>query len=214
MENQFQIAAEPRRAGGTGVSRRLRRTGRVPAVIYGGNQANADITLDHNDTIHHLEKEAFHSHVLTVDVGGRSEQVVLRDVQMHPYKRRVLHLDFLRVSADRKLRMTVPVHFVGEDVAPGVKQGGGVVSHLMPELEIECLARELPEFIEVDVSALDLNQSLHLSDLKLPSGVSIPALALGADHDLPVISIHPPRRVEAEPGAAGEEAGEGEGGAD
>ncbi len=214
MENQFQIAAEPRSAGGTGVSRRLRRAGRVPAVIYGGNQANADITLDHNDTIHHLEKEAFHSHVLTVDVDGRSEQVVLRDVQMHPYKRQVLHLDFLRVSADRKLRMTVPVHFVGEDVAPGVKQGGGVVSHLLPELEIECLAKDLPEFIEVDVSALELSQSLHLSDLKLPSGVSVPALALGADHDLPVVSIHPPRRAEAEPGEAGEEAGEGEGGAD
>ncbi|HCO42716.1 MAG TPA: 50S ribosomal protein L25 [Gammaproteobacteria bacterium] len=214
MENQFEIAAEPRSAGGTGASRRLRRAGRVPAVIYGGNQANAEITLDHNDTIHHLEKEAFHSHVLTVDVDGRSEQVVLRDVQMHPYKRQVLHLDFLRVSADRKLRMTVPVHFVGEDVAPGVKQAGGVISHLMPELEIECLAKDLPEFIEVDVSALELGHSLHLSDLKLPSGVSVPALALGADHDLPVVSIHPPRRAEVEPEQTGEEAGEGEGGAD
>ncbi|GAB4348311.1 MAG: 50S ribosomal protein L25/general stress protein Ctc [Immundisolibacter sp.] len=210
MENQFQIAAESRSASGTGASRRLRRAGRVPAVIYGGDQANANITLDHNDIIHHLEQEAFHSHVLTVDVDGRSEQVVLRDAQLHPYRRQVLHVDFMRVSAEHKLRMTVPVHFRGEDVAPGVKQGGGVVSHLMPELEIECLAKDLPEFIEVDISALELNQSLHLSDLTLPAGVSIPALALGADHDLPVVSIHPPRRAEAEAG----EAGEGEGGAD
>ena len=214
MDSQFEIAAEPRSDLGTAFSRRVRRAGRVPAVIYGGGQPNTDITLDHNDTIHHLEKEAFHSRVLMVDVGGRSEQVVLRAVQMHPYKRQVMHLDFLRVSADRKLRMTVPVHFVGEDVAPGVKQGGGVVSHLMPEVEIECLAKDLPEFIEVDLGALELNQSLHLSDLKLPSGVSVPALALGADHNLPVVAINPPRRAEAEPSGTDEEAGEGEGGAD
>lgn len=203
MDNQFQITAEARSDLGTAFSRRVRRAGRVPAVIYGGGQPNADITLDHNDTIHHLEKEAFHSHVLTVDVGGRSEQVVLRDVQMHPYKRQVMHLDFLRVSADRKLRMVVPVHFVGEDVAPGVKLGGGVVSHLMPEVEIECLAKDLPEFIQIDVSDLGLDHPLHLSDLKLPAGVSIPALALGHDHDLPVVSIHAPRK--SEPEAGGEE---------
>lgn len=201
MDNQFQITAEPRSDLGTAFSRRLRRAGRVPAVIYGGGQPNTAITLDHNDTIHHLEKEAFHSHVLTVDVGGRSEQVVLRDVQMHPYKRLVMHLDFLRVSADRKLRMMVPVHFVGEDVAPGVKLGGGVVSHLMPEIEIECLAKDLPEFIAVDISGLELDQALHLSDLKLPAGVSIPALALGHDHDLPVVAIHAPRAGEPEAGA-------------
>ena len=200
MDNQFQITAEARSDLGTAFSRRVRRAGRVPAVIYGGGQPNADITLDHNDTIHHLEKEAFHSHVLTVDVGGRSEQVVLRDVQMHPYKRQVMHLDFLRVSADRKLRMVVPVHFVGEDVAPGVKLGGGVVSHLMQEVEIECLAKDLPEFIHIDISDLGLDHPLHLSDLKLPTGVSIPALALGHDHDLPVVAIHAPRKSEPEAG--------------
>lgn len=203
MDNQFQITAEARSDLGTAFSRRLRRAGRVPAVIYGGGQPNTDITLDHNDTIHHLEKEAFHSHVLTVDVAGRSEQVVLRDVQMHPYKRLVMHLDFLRVSADRKLRMTVPLHFVGEAVAPGVKLGGGVVSHLMPEVEIECLAKDLPEFIEVDMSHMELDQALHLSHLQLPAGVSVPALAFGHDHDLPVVSIHAPRKSEAE--AGGEE---------
>ena len=209
MDNQFQITAEARSDLGTAFSRRVRRAGRVPAVIYGGGQPNADITLDHNDTIHHLEKEAFHSHVLTVDVAGRSEQVVLRDVQMHPYKRQVMHLDFLRVSADRKLRMVVPLHFLGEEVAPGVKLGGGVVSHLMPEVEIECLARDLPEFIAVDISKLELNDSVHLSGLVLPAGVSIPALALGHDHDLSVVSIHAPRKAEADaaPGSGEQPAG-------
>ncbi|MGE0809586.1 MAG: 50S ribosomal protein L25/general stress protein Ctc [Immundisolibacter sp.] len=204
MDNQFQITAEARSDLGTAFSRRVRRAGRVPAVIYGAGQPNADITLDHNDTIHHLEKEAFHSHVLTVDVGGRNEQVVLRDVQMHPYKRQVMHLDFLRVSADRKLRMVVPLHFIGEAVAPGVKQGGGIVSHLMPEVEIECLAKDLPEFIAVDISKLEIDQSVHLSGLVLPAGVTIPALALGHDHDLSVVSIHAPRKAESDAPEAGE----------
>jgi large subunit ribosomal protein L25 len=200
MDNQFQITAEPRSDLGTAFARRLRHAGRVPAVIYGAGQPNTDITLDHNDIIHHLEREAFHSHVLNVDVGGRSEQVVLRDVQMHPYKRLVMHLDFLRVSADRKLRITVPVHFIGEDTSIGVKQHGGVVSHLLPEIEIECLTKDLPEFIAVDISNMDIAQSLHLSDLVLPPGVSIPALALGHDHDLPVVAMHAPRKAEPEAG--------------
>ncbi|HEY0675505.1 MAG TPA: 50S ribosomal protein L25/general stress protein Ctc [Immundisolibacter sp.] len=200
MDNQFQITAEPRSDVGTAFARRLRHAGRVPAVIYGAGQPNTDITLDHNDIIHHLEREAFHSHVLSVEVGGSSEQVVLRDVQMHPYKRLVMHLDFLRVSADRKLRMVVPVHFIGEDTSVGVKQHGGVVSHLMPEIEIECLTKDLPEFIAVDISTLDIDQSLHLSDLTLPPGVTIPALAFGHDHDLPVVAMHAARKAEPEAG--------------
>ncbi|MGK2941328.1 MAG: 50S ribosomal protein L25/general stress protein Ctc [Immundisolibacter sp.] len=202
MENEFQITAEPRSGLGTAMTRRLRRAGRVPAIIYGGEQANSVVTLDHNNIYHHLKREAFHSHVLTLEVGDRSEQVILRDVQMHPYKQQVMHLDFLRVSADRKLRMTVPLHFLGEETAPGVKQSGGVVSHVMPEVEIECLAKDLPEFIAVDISGLEIDQSLHLSDLILPSGVTIPALAFGHDHDLPVVAINPPRKQEAEPGEA------------
>lgn len=212
MDNQFQISAEPRSDLGTAFARRLRHAGRVPAVIYGADKPNTDITLDHNNIIHHLEREAFHSHVLKLDVAGHSEDVILRAVQMHPYKRLVMHLDFMRVSANRKLRMTVPVHFLGEDVAPGVKLGGGVLSHLLPEIEIECLAKDLPEFIEADVSTMELNQSLHLSDLKLPAGVSIPTLALGPDHDLPVIALNPARKAEAEPGEEGGEAAPGEGG--
>lgn len=200
MDNQFQITAQPRSDLGTAFARRLRHAGRVPAVIYGAGQPNTDITLDHNDIIHHLEREAFHSHVLTVDIGGRNEQVILRDVQMHPYKRLVMHLDFLRVSADRKLRMLVPVHFIGEDTSIGVKQHGGVVSHLMPEIEIECLTKDLPEFIAVDISNMDIDQSVHLSDLVLPPGVSIPALAFGHDHDLPVVAMHAPRKAEPEAG--------------
>ncbi len=207
MENQFQITAEPRRDLGTAFARRLRHAGRVPAVIYGDGQPNIDITLDHNNIIHHLTREAFHSHVLTVDVAGRSEQVILRDVQMHPYKRLVMHLDFLRVSADRKLRMVVPVHFLGEDTSVGVKQHGGLVSHLMPEIEIECLTKDLPEFIAVDLSGMDIGQSLHLSQLTLPAGVTIPALALGHDHDLPVVAMHAPRKSTDE--EAGKEGGEG-----
>jgi large subunit ribosomal protein L25 len=200
MDNQFQIAAEPRSDLGTAFARRLRHAGRVPAVIYGAGQPNTDITLDHNNIIHQLEQEAFHSHVLTVDIGGRNEQVILRDVQMHPYKRLVMHLDFLRVSADRKLRMMVPVHFIGEEASIGVKQHGGVVSHLLPEIEIECLAKDLPEFIAVDISTMDIDQSVHLSDLVLPPGVSIPALTLGHDHDLPVVAMHAPRKIEPEAG--------------
>jgi large subunit ribosomal protein L25 len=197
MENEFQINAEPRSGLGTAMTRRLRRAGRVPAIIYGGEQPNSVVTLDHNNIYHQLKREPFHSHVLTVDVAGRSEQVILRDVQMHPYKQQVMHLDFLRVSADRKLRMTVPLHFLGEETALGVKQSGGVVSHVMPDI-----AKDLPEFIAVDISGLDLDQSLHLSDLILPPGVTIPALAFGHDHDLPVVAIHPPRKQEVEPGEA------------
>ena len=155
---------------------------------------------------HHLENEAFYSHILSLTVdGGKAEKVVLKDVQRDPAKPKILHVDFQRVSEKDKLHMHVPLHFVGEDVAPGVK-AGGLISHLMSNLDVACLAKDLPEYIEVDVSQMDTGDSLHLSDIKLPEGVEITALAQGEDHDLPVVSIHAPRGggVDEEEEAGGE----------
>ena len=202
MDNQFELAAEPRVAFGKGPNRRMRRAGQVPAVVYGAGRDPESITLDHNDLMTHLQHEAFHSHILKLKVGDAPQEVVLRDVQYHPYKRQVLHIDLLRVSATHTLRMTVPVHLVGEDTAPGVKLEDGEISRLMPEVEIECLPRDLPEYLEIDMSDMHVDSIVHLSEIKLPNGVSIPALALGEDHDLPVVSIHPKRVADAEEGEA------------
>lgn len=202
MDNQFELAAEPRTALGKGPNRRMRRAGQVPAVVYGASRDPESITLDHNDLLTHLQHEAFHSHILKLTVDGAPQEVVLRDVQYHPYKRQVLHIDLLRVSATHTLRMTVPVHLVGEDAAPGVKLEGGEISRLMPEVEIECLPRDLPEYLEIDVSEMHVDAIVHLSEIPLPNGVSIPALTLGDDHDLPVVSIHPKRAAGADDGEA------------
>jgi large subunit ribosomal protein L25 len=198
----FEINAQTRSEVGKGASRRLRREGKVPAVLYGAAKEAASLTLDHDEIFHHLEHESFYSHILSVKVDGKVEKAVLKDVQRHPSKPKVQHIDFQRVSETDKIHMHVPLHFVGEAVSPGVK-AGGLVSHLLTSVDILCLAKDLPEFIEVDVSGLDTGESIHLSHLKLPSGVEIPELAQGPDHDLPVISIHAPKG-----GAEAEEAGE------
>lgn len=208
MEQQFDLIAQARPERGSADARRLRRAGRVPAVVYGGDQPPRAVTLDHARTVLQLRNEAFQSHVLKLRVDNVVEDVVLRDVQYHPVRPQVLHLDLMRVSATQTLRMEVPLHFAGEDVAPGVKVGGGVVSHTMTAVEVECLPKDLPEFIEVDVSGLQLDETVHLSQLALPPGVTIPALALGPDHDLSVVSIHLPRAAMEET-EAGEEAAEG-----
>ncbi|MDX5446367.1 MAG: 50S ribosomal protein L25/general stress protein Ctc, partial [Zoogloeaceae bacterium] len=158
---------------GTGASRRLRRAGQLPGIIYGAHKDAEAITLDHNELYHLLRKEAFHSSVLNVVLDGKKETVILRDTQWHPYKQQVLHIDFQRVSASEKLHIKVPLHFVNGDVSPAVKLGGQMISHVINEIDVACLPKDLPEFIEVDLSKLENDQSLHVSDLKLPKGVEI-----------------------------------------
>ncbi|HEY5790782.1 MAG TPA: 50S ribosomal protein L25/general stress protein Ctc [Gammaproteobacteria bacterium] len=202
MSLSFEINAETRQDVGKGASRRLRKANKVPAVIYGAGKPPQSLVLDQDAMLRSLEHEAFYSHILTVNVDGKPQQAVLKAVQRHPYKAHLQHVDLLRTSATQKLRMHVPLHFLGEEVAPGIK-AGGMLSHLLIEVEIECLPRHLPEFIEVDVSALELNDLVHLSDLKLPEGVTLPQLAQGEEHDQVVASLHLQRGGEEE-GAGGE----------
>jgi large subunit ribosomal protein L25 len=168
------------------------------------------LTLSHNEVLRNLEREAFYSHILTVKTGGAETQAILRDLQRHPSKAIIMHMDLQRISMKEKLKTHAPVHFIGEDVAPGVK-AGGLVSHDLTEVSIECLPKDLPEFIEVDLSGLEIGESIHLSDLKIPEGVTLIDLARGDDHDSAVVSIHVKRVVEeeVEPTAEGEPAAEG-----
>lgn len=201
----FNLSAELRSDMGKGASRRLRREGKVPAVIYGADKEATSLTVDHNDLYKHLQHEAFYSHILTLTIGGKAEKAVLKDLQRHPVRPLILHADFQRVSDKDKIRMHVPLHFKGEDVAPGVKVGSGTVTHNITQVEVTCLGKHLPEFIEVDLSGLELDQVLHLSDLKLPSGVELVELTHGARHDQPVAGIHKTRgsvAAEGEEGAA------------
>ncbi|MGH8161955.1 MAG: 50S ribosomal protein L25/general stress protein Ctc [Gammaproteobacteria bacterium] len=199
MAIEFTLNAEPRTDAGKGASRRLRRTGRLPAVLYGGSDQALAITLDHNELIQHLKHEAFHSHILTVKLGRKKEQAILKDLQRHPTKNEVLHLDLQRVAAEQKIRMEVPLHFVGADASPGVKEGG-VFSRAVVEVEIECLPADLPEYLEVDVSQLDIGDSVHLSEVPLPDKVVIVALMHedAAEHDVSVAGVHQPRVTEEE----------------
>jgi len=178
---QIEINAVKRDAQGTGASRRLRRAGRVPGIVYGSGIAAQAVDLNHKDLYFSLKNEAFHSSVLTLNLDGVKEPVLLRDFQMHPYKPLVLHIDFQRVDANQKIHMKVPLHFVNAEIAPGVKLAGGVVSHLMTEAEVQCLPGSLPEFIEVDLSRLEAGQTVHLSDLPLPAGVELVSLVRGED---------------------------------
>ncbi|GAA5178606.1 50S ribosomal protein L25/general stress protein Ctc [Niveibacterium umoris] len=173
---QFIIKAEKRVEQGTGASRRLRRAGKAVGIIYGGDKAPVQITLDHNDLFHAMRKEAFHASVLTIDVDGTKETAVLRDTQWHAYKQQILHIDFQRVDATHKMHTKVPLHFVNADIAPGVKLEGGLVSHAITELDVECLPGDLPAFIEVDLKALVAGASIHVSELTYPAGVK-PTLA-------------------------------------
>ena len=211
MAISFELTAEPRTDMGKGASRRLRRDGKVPAIIYGGNKDPEAVTLSHNELLRNLAHEAFYSHILTVKSAGTETSAILRDLQRHPSKPVILHADLQRVSATESLRTHVPLHFRGEDVAPGVK-AGGLVSHELTDVQVECLPKNLPEFIEVDISGLDIGDSIHLSGLAMPAGVELVELARGEDHDLAVVSIHAKRGggEEAEAGASGE--GEAEGG--
>jgi large subunit ribosomal protein L25 len=196
----FELQGETRQGAGRSASRKLRTLGRVPAIIYGGGQDPLSISLEHNVLLHQMEREAFSTSILTIKLGAETQSVVVKEVQRHPAKPHVVHLDFQRVVEDEEITLSVPVHFTGEAAAKGVKEQGGVVEHIMTDVEISCLPRFLPEFLVLDVTELGLNEILHLSDLKLPEGVSSVALEHGQDHAL--VAINPPRREEAEEEAA------------
>ncbi len=197
---QMEISATKRTLQGKGASRRLRGSGKVPGVIYGGENPAQAIELDHNNLYHKLKLEAFHASILSLDLDGQQEQVLLRDIQMHPFKLQVLHIDFQRVDKNKKIHMKVPLHFINAEIAPGVKLSGGLVSHVLTELDVSCLPKDLPEFITVDLTELAAGNTLHLSDLELPEGVEIPTLIRG--ENLPVATIIIPRAVAAEEAAA------------
>ena len=195
---EITIKASKREGQGTGASRRLRRAGNVPGVIYGAGKDAVSVQLDHKDLFLQFRHEAFHASILSLDLEGKKEQVLLRDYQMHPVRNQIMHIDFQRVSATEKIHVKAPLHFINADEGPGVKLGGGIVTHILTEAEISCLAKDLPEFIEVDLGAMEVGQTVHLSEVKLPKGVEFVQLAHG--NDAAVASVTKPR------GAVGAEA--------
>ncbi|WP_417658599.1 50S ribosomal protein L25/general stress protein Ctc [Pseudidiomarina sp.] len=189
----FTIQAELRTDTGKGASRRLRRAEKLPAILYGADKEAISITLDHNKVNNMADYEAFYSHILTLVIDGKKHEAILKDVQRHPYKPKLTHLDFQRVVKGQKLHTHVPVHFTNEATAVGVKEEGGVVVHHVADLEISCLPKDLPEFVEVDIANLKLGETLHLTDLNMPKGVELVELTKGEDHDQAVVSITAPR---------------------
>ena len=203
MSSQIKVSASVRKDVGKGASRRLRHAKQVPGIIYGGEGEAVMLTLDANELHKASKHEAFYAQVLDISVDGASNQAVVRDIQRHPAKDTIMHIDFFRVSADRAIEVHVPLHFLNEEVCVGVKVGGGLISHNLVEVLVSCLPANLPEYIEVDLKEVGLGESLHLSDLKLPEGVEIPELKLGSDHNLQVVSVHAPRGgADAEPAKA------------
>lgn len=196
----YEIVAKSRTLEGTGASRRLRKAGGLPGVVYGGGQEAVSIELDHNALYYVLQEEAFHSSIINLLLDDKKQNVLVRDVQYHPWKQRVLHIDFQRVSADEKIHMHIPLHFLNQETAPGVKLAGGSVNHVLNEVEISCLPKQLPEFIEVDLGAMEVGQTLHLSDIKVAKGIELVALSRG--EDLAVVSIAGPRGGSEEAAAA------------
>lgn len=193
--NEFELIGEARSSSGTGDARRLRREGKVPAILYGGELEPLRFALEHNDVRKHLENEAFLSHILKVTVSGQESQAVLKAVQRDPVSSEVTHMDLLRISASREIQINVPLHFMNEESCLGVKTGG-IISHLVLEVEVRCLPRYLPEFLEVDMGPLEIGETVHLSEVKLPEGVELNALRHGDDQAL--VSIQLPRAVEEE----------------
>jgi large subunit ribosomal protein L25 len=190
MAKEYSLQAEARSEQGKGASRRLRRENKVPAVIYGAGKDAQSITLKHNELIRNLEEEAFYSQIITIDFGAKKELAILRDLQRHPAKPVILHADLQRIKEDEELHVNVPLHFINESAAPAVKIHGGKVSHVMNEVEVACLPKNLPQYIEVDMMDVEKGGIVHLSDLKLPEGVSLPQLALGEDHDQALAAIN------------------------
>ncbi len=216
MSDKFDLIAELREDQGKGASRRLRHQGKVPAIIYGAGRPPRSLMFDQNKVLKQLESEVFYSSILNIKVGEKSQAAILKDLQRHPAKHMILHMDFQRIVDDVEIKMNVPLHFLNEDIAIGVKEGGGAVSHLMNDVEVACLPKHLPEYIEVDIAELELDAMLNLSDIKLPEGVEIPALAQGPENDHGIVSIHvikaapieDEETVESEVGEEGAEAGD------
>ena len=198
MRIAFELSAEPRNDQGKGASRRLRHDGRVPAILYGGHAEPRAITLNHQKLMTLVDNEKFYSSIINLVVGDKKQAAILKDLQMHPARNAIQHVDLQRVVETEKIRIHIPIHFKGEAASPGVKSQGGVVSHRVADVEISCLPKDLPEFIELDLSKMEMNESKHLSDLPLPEGVTIPSIAKG---DAVVVTVHPPRAEEPEPTA-------------
>jgi large subunit ribosomal protein L25 len=201
---KIEISARKREAQGTGASRRLRRSGGVPGIVYGGDRSAVTIELDHKELLQNLSKEAFHASILTLKLDGAAEDVLLRAFNMHPWKGRVQHVDFQRVSKDKKIHMKVPLHFVNAEKSPGVKEQGGVANHVLNDLDVRCLPDDLPEFIEVDMGELSIGKSIHVKDLKLPKGVE--AVLHRAENPVVATIIQPVLVTEEEEAAAAEAA--------
>lgn len=205
----IEIVAQNRKAQGTGASRRLRLAGKVPGIVYGGSESAATIELDHNALYHALRDEKFHASILTLKLDGKLEQVLLRSVNMHPWKPQVQHVDFQRVSASEKIHMKVPLHFINAEISPAVKVAGGIVSHVMNEIDVRCLPADLPEFIEVDLAEITIGHSIHVRDLKLPKGVEVP-LRSGENPSVATAQIPRAAIAEEEEAAAAAAAAAGE----
>ena len=207
MSANFIVEAEVRSGKGTAASRRARRAGQVPVVVYGGGEDEQYLLVDHNKIMLQLEVEAFHSALVQLKVDGDLQRAVLRDVQMHPYKSQVLHLDFQRVSRRDTITMTVPLHFAGEEECPGVKLNSGIMAHSVTSVDVSCLGSDLPEYIEVDVSALDVGDSFLLGQITLPEGVEFASTVSESDMELPVASVLAPKQASAASSEEGAEEG-------
>ena len=197
MSTNFTINAKSRQDTGKGASRRLRRlTGEVPAIIYGGKKDAEKISILHKDITKALENDAVYSSIISLSIDGKAEDTIIKDIQRHPAKQIILHMDFLRVSKTTKLQTRVPLNFINEDTCVGVKLGGGLIAHTMTDIEVSCLPKDLPESIDVDMAEVDVGQIVHLSDLTLPDGVESVSLSQGADYDLTVATVNKQKAVE------------------
>ncbi len=195
MTDLFTLDAEVRTDLGKGASRRLRHDNKIPAILYGEGQEPVSLTLAHNKVLRAQQEEAFYSHVLTLNVDGKPVECLIKDMQRHPFKQVIMHMDFMRISAKSEISVNVPVHFINEEA---VAKKGGAVAHHIAEVAVTCLPGNLPEFIEVDVADLEVGQTLHLSDIKFPEGVTSDELAKGESHDLAVVTANAPKGKAAE----------------
>ena len=203
----FLVVAEARADEGKGASRRLRRqSGEVPAIIYGGKKHAEKISILHKDITKALENEAVYSSIISLSIDGKAEDTIIKDIQRHPAKQVILHLDFLRVSKTTKLQTRVPLNFLNEDICVGVKMGGGLIAHTMTDIEVSCLPKDLPESIDVDMEQIDIGQIVHLSDIKMPSGVESVSLSQGAEYDLTVATVNKQKAADIEEALDSDEA--------
>jgi large subunit ribosomal protein L25 len=211
MKISFEVPAEFRDDQGKGASRRLRRSGKVPGILYGGHREPRALAVDHTKLMLLLENERFYSTIVNLKVGDQTQAAILKDIQRHPARNQVLHIDLQRVLDDEKIRLRIPIHFRNEAASEGVKNQGGILMHLQSDAEVQCLPKDLPEFLELDVLGLGLNQTMHLSDIKLPEGVALTSLLHGRNE--PIVAIHAPRAEEVEVPVAAAEAVPAEGAA-